>query len=97
MSCRYGRLVHGPKINRAHSLDGLPLAVLSVTEQALYGEVLTLLQSELPALSSNSLHWTVKGATHENLIARREHALIVVDAILLVVEASQTGELLELE
>ena len=49
-------------INGAHSLGDLPLVVLSVTEQALYGDVLTMLQAELPALSSNSFHLTVKGS-----------------------------------
>jgi pimeloyl-ACP methyl ester carboxylesterase len=61
-----------PQINNARSLGALPLAVLSVTEQALYAETLTQLQAALPALSSNSMHLTVQGATHENLIARRE-------------------------
>ena len=79
------------QINQARKLGDLPLAVLSVSEQALYAEVLTRLQGELPTLSSNSIHWTVEGATHESLTNRREHALIVVDAILQVVEAAQTG------
>jgi pimeloyl-ACP methyl ester carboxylesterase len=81
-----------PQINKANSLGDLPLAVLSVTEQALYSDILTELQAELPALSSNSLHWTVEGATHENLVAHREHALVVVEAILRVMEAAQTGK-----
>jgi pimeloyl-ACP methyl ester carboxylesterase len=81
-----------PQINQARSLGNLPLAVLSVTEQALYGEVLTELQAELPALSSNSLHQTVVGATHESLTANRENARVVVSAILEVVEAAQTGK-----
>jgi hypothetical protein len=86
-----------PQINKARSLENLPLAVLSVTEQALYSNVLTELQARLPALSSNSLHQTVEGATHENLVSQREHALIVVDTILRVMEAAQTGELLTSE
>jgi pimeloyl-ACP methyl ester carboxylesterase len=81
-----------PQIDNAHNLGDLPLAVLSVTEQALYSDVLTELQAGLPALSSNSLHWTVAGATHENLVSQREHALVVVDAILRVIEAAQTGK-----
>jgi pimeloyl-ACP methyl ester carboxylesterase len=81
-----------PQITGARSFGNLPLAVLSVTEQALYGDILTELQAELPALSSNSLHLTVEGATHENLVAQREHALVVVDAILKVKEAAQTGK-----
>jgi hypothetical protein len=86
-----------PDINQARSLGDMPLAVLSVTEQALYGEILTKLQAELPALSSNSLHRTVEGATHENLVAQRAHALVVVDAILRVLDAAQTGKPLALE
>jgi pimeloyl-ACP methyl ester carboxylesterase len=80
-----------PQINNARSLGALPLAVLSVTEQALYAETLTQLQAALPALSSNSMHLTVQGATHENLIARRENALIVVDTIRRIIESAQTG------
>jgi hypothetical protein len=80
------------QINQASSLGNLPLAVLSVTEQAIYSEVLTELQAELPALSSNSLHRTVEGATHENLVSQREHALEVVDVILRVLDSAQTGK-----
>jgi hypothetical protein len=81
-----------PQINNARSLGALPLVVLSVTEQALYAEALTELQATLPALSSNSVHYTIQGATHENLIGRREYALIVVDGIRQVIKAVQTGE-----
>jgi pimeloyl-ACP methyl ester carboxylesterase len=81
-----------PQINNARSLGALPLAVLSVTEQALYAERLTQLQAALPALSSNSMHLTVQGATHENVIAKRENAMIVVGAIRRVIESAQTGE-----
>lgn len=81
-----------PRINQAHSLSDLPLAVLSVTEQPFYGEVLTRLQNELPSLSNNSVHYTVAGATHENLVAEREHALVVAAAIRSVMEAAQTGQ-----
>jgi pimeloyl-ACP methyl ester carboxylesterase len=81
-----------PQINQARSLGDLPLIVLSVTEQpSIVGDVLTELQAELPALSTNSLHRTVEGATHESLVADRQHALVVVDAILQVMEAAQTS------
>ena len=80
-----------PQVNAALSLGALPLAVLSVTEQARYGEVLTALQAALPGLSSNSTHTTVRGATHEGLVSRREHALVVADAIRRVLEAASTG------
>jgi pimeloyl-ACP methyl ester carboxylesterase len=77
-----------PQITGARGLGALPLAVLSVTEQAHYAEVLTALQAELPSLSSNSTHTTVRGATHEGLVSRREHALVVADAIRRVVESA---------
>jgi hypothetical protein len=56
--------------------------------------VLTKLQNELPALSSNSKHITVQGARHENLVSQHEHARVVTDAILQVVEAARTGKAL---
>jgi pimeloyl-ACP methyl ester carboxylesterase len=80
-----------PQINGARGLGALPLAVLSVTEQARYAGVLTRLQADLPSLSSNSVHRTVHGATHEGLVSRREHALVVADAIRRVAEAARTG------
>jgi pimeloyl-ACP methyl ester carboxylesterase len=80
-----------PRIDSARSLGDLPLAVVSVTEQPLVGETLTKLQDELPGLSSNSVHRTVLGATHEELISKREHAEEVAAAIRDVVEAAVTG------
>ena len=80
-----------PAINQAKSLGNMPLVVLSVTEQAMYADVLTKLQNELPALSSNSKHITIQGATHENLVSKQEYAKAVTDAILRVVEAARTG------
>ena len=70
-----------PQVNAARPLGSLPLVVLSVSEQPLYGDVLTALQAELPALSANSVHHVVAGATHENLISSREHAAVVADSI----------------
>jgi pimeloyl-ACP methyl ester carboxylesterase len=81
-----------PLVNEAGGLDGTPLIVLSVTEQPRYGEQLTALQAELPALASQSRHITVEGAYHEGLLARQEHARIVTDAILRVVAAARSGE-----
>jgi hypothetical protein len=80
-----------PQINAAKPLGNKPLVVLSVTEQALYAEVLTRLQNELPALSTNSNHVTVEGATHENLVSQETFAHFVTDAILEVVEAVRSG------
>ncbi len=80
------------QINNARSLGHLPLAVLSVTEQDMYDDVLTALQAELPTLSSNSTHRTVEGATHDGLVCKRENALIVAEAIRKVVDAAHTGQ-----
>jgi pimeloyl-ACP methyl ester carboxylesterase len=81
-----------PRLNGAHSLGDRPLVVLSVTEQPVYGDVLTRLQADLARLSSNSVHRTVEGATHENLLSQRVHALVVAEAIRQVVEAARTGQ-----
>ena len=66
-------------------LGALPLVVLGVTEQPRGAETLTALQVELPGLSTRSVRRVVQGATHESLVARREHALAVVAAIRAVV------------
>lgn len=81
-----------PRINAAQNLGDLPLIVLGVTEQPFYSDVLTSLQAELPRLSSNSLLYVVQGATHEGLIARKEHAAVVAAAIGQVLDAAQTGQ-----
>ena len=81
-----------PQINAAKPLGNKPLVVLSVTEQALYADVLTRLQDELPALSTNSKHVTVEGATHENLVSQETFAHFVSDAILEVVEAVRSRQ-----
>jgi pimeloyl-ACP methyl ester carboxylesterase len=80
-----------PLVNQAGTLGDKPLIVLSVTDQPRLGEKLTELQAELPALSSNSQHITVQGAYHEGLISQREHAKVVTDSILRVVQAVREG------
>lgn len=80
-----------PRIDQAHSLGNLPLVVLGVTDQPVYGEILTALQDELPALSTNSTRHIVEGATHEGLISERDHAQVVVGTIRWVLQAVQTG------
>jgi pimeloyl-ACP methyl ester carboxylesterase len=80
------------QINAARSLGNLPLFVLSVSEQDKYADVLTMLQTELPQLSSNSVHLIVQGATHDGLVCRREHALVVAAAIRQVIAAAHTGQ-----
>jgi pimeloyl-ACP methyl ester carboxylesterase len=80
------------QVNATCSLGDLPLFVLSVTEQDRYADVLTALQAELPALSSNSQHITVQGATHYTLVSIQEYAAVVSNAILRVVEAARSGK-----
>ncbi len=66
-------------------LGALPLVVLGVTDQPRGAETLTALQAELVRLSTRSARRVVEGATHESLVARREHAMAVVAAIRAVV------------
>jgi pimeloyl-ACP methyl ester carboxylesterase len=80
------------QVNNTKGLGNLPLVVLSVTEQDMYAEALTKLQNELPALSSNSQHITIQGATHYTMVSKAEYAKQVSDAILRVVEVARTGE-----
>ena len=58
----------------------------------MYANVLTGLQAQLPALSSNSKHITVVGATHEALVSQQAYAQSVGSAIVEVIEAVRTGE-----
>ena len=78
-----------PEVNQARARGTRPLVVLSVTDQPVYAAVLTALQDQLPALSSNSLHLTVEGATHESLVAQRDHAVVVAKAIRVVLDAGE--------
>ena len=80
------------QVNATKSLGGLPLVVLSVTEQDMYADALTKLQNELPALSSDSKHITIQGATHYTMVSKLEYAQQVSAAILQVVEAARTGQ-----
>jgi pimeloyl-ACP methyl ester carboxylesterase len=78
----------------AGELGDLPLAVLAAltypegrgrdTERAL--------QTELAALSSNSIYQEIDGAGHITLVTNEEYAAFVSEAIIRVVEASRTGE-----
>ena len=73
------------------SLGEKPLAVVSAGEQsASWFE----LQEELAALSSNSSHRKVEGATHESLLSEKRDAQVTGAAILEVVEAVRNGQLL---
>jgi pimeloyl-ACP methyl ester carboxylesterase len=79
------------QVNATRDPGALPVVVLSVTEQDKYADVLTRLQAELAALSSNSRHVTVSGATHYTLVSERVHAAVVADSVRAVLTAAQTG------
>lgn len=79
--------------SEAHALGGLgnlPLAVVSRGRDLSVGWA--KLQDELVALSSNSIHLTVDGATHVSLAFNQEDAYETSTAILQVVEAATTGQ-----
>lgn len=74
------------------SLGNLPLAVITRGENVDDGW--REMQNELAALSTDSIHIAVDGATHTSLIFNPEHAHIVSETILLVVDAARTGKTL---
>jgi len=78
-------------VNEAQDLGDRPLVVLGVTEQPFYDEVLTNLQSELPALSTNSVRYVVEGASHERLVSEEKNALVVAAAVRAVLASVETG------
>ena len=77
------------QVNDAGGLGDLPLIVLSVTEQPRMAQKLTMLQDDLPRLSTNSQHITVDGATHEGLVSQAKNARVVTDSILHVLELAR--------
>jgi pimeloyl-ACP methyl ester carboxylesterase len=79
------------QVNGAGPLGDLPVYLLGVSEQPLYGEALTRLQEDLVTISSNSTRSIVQGATHEALVAKPEYAAQVSQAIRQVIEAAETG------
>ena len=80
------------QLNAAGPLGDLPLAVLAVSEQPVGGELLTALQRELAELTKDASFEVVQGASHESLIANREHARIVARTIEAVVQAARNSE-----
>lgn len=71
----------------ARELGKIPLAVVTAGSDVLPGH--PKLQRELAALSSESVHFAVRGADHVSLITRHEHALTVVETIRHVVERAK--------
>lgn len=72
------------EVRATGGLGHTPLAVVTAGREVLPGQ--PELQRELAALSSDSVHFAVRGADHVSLVTRREHALAVVEAIRHVVE-----------
>jgi len=82
-----------PLINKAHDLGNLLLIVLSASERPNYGKAeMDAQQADLAALSANSLHQTIAGASHESLVAERQYADVVAAAVRQVLEAAQMGQ-----
>ena len=77
------------EVRGTKKLGDTPLAVVTAGRDVLSGQ--PELQRELAALSSESVHFAVKGADHVSLVTRREHALLVVEAIRHVVERVNSG------
>jgi pimeloyl-ACP methyl ester carboxylesterase len=72
------------EVRSAKKLANMPLAVVTAAKGVLPGH--PELQQELAALSSDSIHFAVKGADHVTLVTRKEYALKVVEAIRHVVD-----------
>jgi hypothetical protein len=78
------------EVRSARTLGDKPLAVVTAGKDILPGQ--PELQGELAALSSNSFHLAVKGATHVTLVTHRQYALTVVDAIRQVIQNWKAGQ-----
>ncbi len=75
------------------SLGSMPLIVVSSTmPDDATRRVWTTINGELAALSTNSVHRVIDGATHMGLVYKREHAQATIDAIRHVVEAARGGQ-----
>jgi ketosteroid isomerase-like protein len=74
-------------------LGSIPLLVVSATTpDDETRRVWTEMNGELAALSTNSVHRVIQGATHSGLLWKREHAQVTDDAINQVIEAARTGQ-----
>jgi pimeloyl-ACP methyl ester carboxylesterase len=78
---------------KAHSLGQLgDLPLMVITRGTDLDNGWSELQNELAALSTNSKHITVDSSTHASLIFNPQHAQVVSQAILELVDAVQTGK-----
>jgi pimeloyl-ACP methyl ester carboxylesterase len=82
----------------AENLGDLPLAILWATEswknQDLYLTELPAVRAEISTYSANSVTRSIAGADHVSILGKEQYAQQVSNAILDVIEAAQTGQLL---
>jgi pimeloyl-ACP methyl ester carboxylesterase len=91
------------QVRATGELGNRPLIIISATTAWLTAgapaddarRILNDLHKELAALSSQSRHDIVAGATHGSLIHNRDHAQMTIAAINQVVEAARTGQPLQ--
>jgi hypothetical protein len=82
------------QVRAAGGLGDTPLVVLTATEHGFPAQMERLhreLQGELAALSTQSVHRVLPGATHVSPVHDPAQAGATVEAIRLVVEAARTG------
>ncbi len=79
-----------PQVRAVTSLGNMPLIILSGSRS--FGDSWVAAQAEYAALSTNSLHQIVVGATHGSLLTTQEGAAVVVDAVRRVIESARTGK-----
>ena len=93
-----GRLVLNEASASAENLANLPIAILWAPEglniPAADREAYADLQREISTYSSNTLMRTIEGANHGSILGNEQYAQQVTNAILEVIDAVQTGELL---
>jgi len=77
------------QVRRAGSLDDTPLAVITAGEQS---SVWLEMQDELAALSPNSIHRVIEGATHESLLYNKGDSQVTSAAIHKIVEAVRNDQ-----
>jgi pimeloyl-ACP methyl ester carboxylesterase len=77
------------QVRRTGSLGDKPLEVITADEQS---SSWLEMQEELAALSSNSIHRVVEGATHESLLYDKHDSQVTSAAILEVVEAVRNDQ-----
>jgi pimeloyl-ACP methyl ester carboxylesterase len=86
-----------PQVRAIHSLGDLPVVVLTAGKTAELVPVQVEMHQEFAALSTNSLHRIVAGASHANLVTNSEYLPEVTAAVQQVLEAVRDGGSLQPE